>query len=117
MGHAAAAQRGLQESLKFVPAHLDGAEPGQMAGDELGVEQGEASISQPRHQIDQRDLARVAGSREHALAEKRAAEMHAVESAGEHAVLPHLDRVAMAKREQFAVETPDARVDPGRAAS
>ena len=38
MGHAAA-QRGLQESLKLVPAHLDGAEPGQMAGDELGVEQ------------------------------------------------------------------------------
>jgi hypothetical protein len=98
MGQAAA-QRGLQESLKLVSAHLDGAEPGEMAGDELRVEQGEAPISQSRHQIDERDLARVAGSREHALAEKGAAEMHAVKSAGEHAVLPHLDRVAVAERE------------------
>ena len=75
-----------------------------MTGDELGVEQGEATVSQSRHQIDQRDLARIAGAREHALAEKRAAEMHAVQPAGERAVLPHLDRMAMAEREQLAVE-------------
>ena len=84
-----------------------------MTGDELRVEQGEAAISQPRHQIDQGDLARVAGAREHAFAEKRAAKMHAVKPAGERAVLPYLDRVAMAEREQLPIEAPDASVDPG----
>jgi hypothetical protein len=49
-----------------------------MPGDELGVEQGEAAIFEPGHEIDQRDLARVARSAEHALAEKRPAEMHAI---------------------------------------
>jgi hypothetical protein len=52
MGQAAAAQRGLQESLKLVSTHLHGAEPGEMAGDELRVEQGKAPIFQSRHQID-----------------------------------------------------------------
>jgi hypothetical protein len=74
-----------------------------MAGDELRVEQGEAAISQARHEIDQRNLARVARAREHALAEEGAAEMHAVKTAGEFSVLPHLDRVAMTEREQLPV--------------
>ena len=114
MGQAAA-QRGLQQPLKLVAAHLDRAEPGEMTGDELRVEQGEAAIYQPRHEIDERDLARVARSGEHALAEEGAAEMHAVKPADERAVLPDLDRVAMAEREQLAIEAPDAPVDPGRA--
>jgi len=67
-----------------------------MSGDELRVEQGEAAIFEPRHQIDQRDLAGVARFREHALAEERPAEMDAVKPAGERSVLPHLDRMAMA---------------------
>jgi hypothetical protein len=49
-----------------------------VSGDELRVEQGKAAIFQPRNQIDERDLAGVAGSGEHALAEKGAAEMHAI---------------------------------------
>jgi hypothetical protein len=58
----AAAQRGLEQSLKFFAADLDGAEPGEMPGDELRVEQGEAAIFEPRDEIDQGDLARVAHS-------------------------------------------------------
>ena len=86
-----------------------------MTGDELRVEQGEPPISQSRHQIDKSDLARVARARKHAFAEKGPAEMHTVQSAGERAVLPHLDRVAMAEREQFAVEASDTSIDPSRA--
>ena len=87
-----------------------------MSGDELGVEQGEAAIFQPRHEIDKRDLARIAHAGEHAFAEEGAAKRHAVEPARELAVLPHLDRVAMAEREEVTIEASDAPVDPGRAA-
>jgi len=83
-----------------------------MPGDELRVEQGEAPIFQPSHQIDQRDLAGVACAREHALPEKRAAEMHAIQAAHQRAVLPHLDRMTMAEREQLAIEASDPPVDP-----
>jgi hypothetical protein len=113
----AAAQRSFEQPLKFVAAHLDRAEAGEVTGHELRVEEGEASIDQPRHEIDQRDLARVARAREHAFSEEGAAEMHAVKPAHERAVLPDLDRVAMAEREQLAIEAPYAAVDPGRAAA
>ena len=116
MGQASR-QRGLEESLKLLAADFDGAEAGEMPRDELGVEQGEAPIFEPGDEIDERNLARIAGAGEHALAEKGTAEMHAVKSAGEHAVLPDLNRMAMAEREQFAIETADAPVDPGRAAA
>ena len=98
MGRAAT-QRGLEESLKFVTAHLDRAEARQMPRDELGIEQGESPILQSRDEIDERDLARVARSGEYALAEEGAAEMHAIEAADQSALLPHLDRMAMAERE------------------
>jgi hypothetical protein len=86
-----------------------------MPRDELRVEQGEAAIFQPGDKVDEGDLARIARSREHALAEKRATKMHAVKPSGELPVLPDLDRVAMAQREQLAIKAPDAPVDPGRA--
>jgi diaminopimelate decarboxylase len=88
-----------------------------MPGHELRVEQSEAAIFEPRHEIDERDLARVARAAEHAFAEEGAAEMHAVKSARELPVLPHLDRMAMAECEQLPIKAPDAPIDPGRAAS
>lgn len=115
MGQTAAAQRGFKEPLKLVPADLDRAEAREVTGDELRVEQGESAVDQSRHEIDERDLARVARLGEHALAEEGAAEMHAVKSAGQRAVLPYFDRVAMAERKKLAVEAPDAGIDPGRA--
>ena len=72
-----------------------------MAGDELRVEQVEAAIFEPRDEIDERDLARVARLGEHALAEKRPAEMHAIEAADQLVPLPDLDRMAMTEREQI----------------
>jgi hypothetical protein len=86
-----------------------------VARHELRVEQREAAIFQARDEIDEGDLAGVARLGEHALAKERAAEMHAVKAAGQSAVLPDLDRMAVPQREQFAVEAPDAAVDPGRA--
>jgi hypothetical protein len=37
-------QRGLEKPLKLLAAYLDGAKAGEMPGDELGIEQGEAPI-------------------------------------------------------------------------
>ena len=54
---------------------------------------------------------------EHALAEERAAEAHAVEPADQLAVLVGLDAVAMADVVELAIERADARVDPGAGAA
>jgi len=70
-----------------------------MPGDELRVEKREAAIFQPGDEIDQRDLARIPGLGEHALAEEGAAEMYAVKAADQLAILPDFHCVAMAKRE------------------
>src|SRR6202012_640456 len=61
----------------------------------------------------QRHLGGVASAVKHALAEKGAAEIDAIEPTDEIVVLPDFDAVAMAKRMQPAVEVADAPVDPG----
>ena len=50
--------------------HFDRAEAAQMLGHELAVEQAEAALDQPRHEMDQRHLRGVALAAEHALAEE-----------------------------------------------
>src|SRR6185437_11761445 len=84
-----------------------------MLGDILRVEQLEAARDQPRHQMHQRDLGGIADAVKHALAEKGATEIDAIEAAGEIAVLPDLDAVAMAELMQPGIELADALVDPG----
>jgi len=64
--------------LEFGPPDFDRAEAGEVLGHELGVEQLEATKFQPCDEIDERDLARVPGLGEHALAEEGAAEMHPI---------------------------------------
>jgi hypothetical protein len=110
-----ACQRRFQEPLKLIAADLDRAKAREMAGDELRVEKAEAAIDQSRHKIDEGDFARIARPGEHALAEKGAAKMDAVKSAGEPPVLPDFDCVAMTELKQVAIEAPDAAIDPGRA--
>src|SRR5262249_2444863 len=61
--------------------NLDGAEAGQVRGDELGVEQDEAAPFQAFHQMHQGHLAGIAAAREHAFAEKGGAQPHAVQAA------------------------------------
>ena len=69
-----------------------------MLGHELGVQQLVAPRDQPRHQMDQRHLAGVAGEGDHALAEEGAAQADAVEAA-----------------HQLAVRARPRRCGPGRA--
>ena len=95
------------------PRNLDGAKCPQMIGDELGIEEPVVAGPEPRHQMDEGDLGRVAREVEHALAEKSAAEADAIEAADQLAVFVHLDRVAVAALVELAIEIADARVDPG----
>src|SRR5690606_35017846 len=91
---------------------LDRAELAQMLGHELRVKQSKVRRAQHRDEMDQRDLGRVAIEVEHALAEEGAPDPHPIEPAGEPAVAPCLDRMAMRAAEELAVEAPDAAVDP-----
>ena len=58
--------------------HLLRAEPTQMFGDELSVQQAKAAGDQSGGEVDEGDLAGVALAREHALTEERPAETDAV---------------------------------------
>src|SRR6266581_317634 len=82
------------------PRNFHRAKTFQMLGHVLGVEQLEAACDQPRHQMHQTYFRGVAGGVKHALAEKSAAEAHAVEPADQVVVLPDLDAVAMPERVQ-----------------
>src|SRR5258708_10919300 len=84
-----------------------------MLGDILRVEQFEAARDQPRHQMHQRHFRSVAGAMEHALAEKGAAEVDAIEPADQLVSLPDFDTVAMPEFVQPDIEIADALVDPG----
>ena len=83
-----------------------------MASHELRVEQLEATEFKPGNKIDERDLARITRLREHALAEKCPAEMHAIEAADQLIVLPDLYCVAMPEGKEIGIEAADAAVDP-----
>ena len=67
-----------------------------MVGHELGVEQPIATGPQALDQGDQRDLAGIPLVREHALAEERRAQRHAVQPADQPPVAPALDAVGVA---------------------
>ncbi len=84
-----------------------------MVGEELRVEQPIAAEPQPRDEMHQRDLRGIARAMEHALAEERRAEAHAVEAADQRVAVIDLDGVAMPDVEQPAIELADRRVDPG----
>jgi hypothetical protein len=73
-----AAERIGQTPAIFPAWNFGGAELRQMLGRELRVQQCEAAAHQARHQMNQRDLAGVAGGGEHALAEERAFQCNAV---------------------------------------
>ena len=108
-------QRLLEQSVELAAVDFDGAELLQMLGDELRIEQREAAPRQAGAQVDERHLAGVARSREHALAEVGPVQRHAVEPADQPPAGPGLHRVAVARLEQVAIEPPDLAVDPGGA--
>ena len=67
---------------------LDAAEPRQMVGQELGVEQAITARPQQVHQMHQRHIARISLAAEHALAKKRRADRHTIEPADKGARAP-----------------------------
>ena len=83
-----------------------------MRGEELGVEQGEAAPDQALHQMHQRHLGRIARPGEHALAEKRPAQLHAVKPAHQRAVLPAFYRMGVAGGMQRAIQPQNFVIDP-----
>jgi len=89
------------------------AEARQMFGQELGVEQLESAELEARHQMDERNLAGVGLAREHALAEERAAQPHAVKPADQAAFAPAFERMGVVAGVQRGVEAQDFVVDPG----
>ena len=74
------------------------------------------AFAEPLDQVHQADLRGVALARKHAFAEEGAAERHAVEPAGEPAVAPGFDRVAVAAPVELDIGFADRRIDPGVAA-
>src|SRR3954451_14317738 len=99
---------GVEQLAVFAARHVDRTEARQMRRHELRVQQAKAAGAQPRYEMDQRDLRGIALDVEHAFAEERRPETHAVESADKLAVAPGLDRMGVADVEQFAVERADA---------
>src|SRR5207244_6495323 len=96
--------------------HFGGAERLQMVGDELRIEQDEATRFQPGHQMDERDLGGVARPMEHAFPEEGAAETDAIESAHEFGPVIDLDGMAVTDPIEPAIEIADAPVDAGASA-
>src|ERR1700761_6869922 len=67
--------------------------------------------------MHQRDLRSVAGDVKHALTEKSAAETDAIETADQIIAVINFNGVAIAALVELAVQTPNARIDPGPAPS
>ena len=85
------------------PRNLDRAKGFQVVSDKLRVEQRKAAGAQPRDEMHERDFGSVALEMEHAFAEKRAPEPHAVEAADEFFAIVNFNRVAMADLVQARV--------------
>src|SRR5690606_20065513 len=82
----------------------------------LRIEQDEAALLQPLHQLYQADLRGVGFSRKHAFAEKGAPKRHAIKAADELPVEPCFDRMGVSHAVKLHIGFADRRVDPGRRA-
>src|SRR5580700_4790466 len=88
-----------------------------MLGDELRIEQAVMAGFEPRHQMHQRNLGRVAGAVKHAFAEKGASETDTVKAADQVLAVIHLDRMTVAALVELSIQVVNAGVDPGPAAT
>jgi len=83
-----------------------------MRGHELAIEQAISARLEPRDEPGEGYFRRVAAYGKHALAEKRSAQRHAVQTPGKLAVPPALDGMGVAERVQAIVALLDLAVDP-----
>src|SRR5690348_7249867 len=97
-------QRLPQPSEVLARGNLKTPEPLQVWRRRLRVEQLKPALAKSVHQVHQGDFTRVAPAEEHALAEERAAQRHAVQPAGQLVFLPRLDAVRVAQLVQLLVD-------------
>jgi len=105
-------QRRGQQSQIGVARNLDSAELRQVAGDELRIQKPEPTELQARDEMGQRHLAGVALAAEHAFAEERRADLHAIEPADQRAIAPAFHRMGMPHAVKRRVKREDLIVDP-----
>src|SRR5690606_34945738 len=108
------ARERLREQREELPARY-GARPEarEVRGRQLAVDQAVAPALELAREPDERHLRGVAHTAEHRFAEEGAAERDAVETAGERAVLPGLDRMRVTEAVQLDVSVPHLGRDPG----
>src|SRR3984893_2767353 len=92
--------------------HFDRAERSKMRRHELRVEQAEPALRQTRDEMRQGDFRGAGLAVKHAFAEKRRAEVDAVEPANKRAIRPALHGVDPAGIEELAIEQSNPAIDP-----
>src|SRR3984893_10781908 len=92
--------------------HFDRAERRKMRGHELRVEQAEPALRQTGDEMRQGDFRGAGPAVKHTFAEKRRAEVDAVEPANKRAIRPALHGVDPAGIEELAIEKSNPAVDP-----
>lgn len=114
--------RGIDRQRPVQPLHVVGprnfhdAEPLQVIGGILRVEQREAPSPKLAHQMHKRHLGGIAHLEKHRFAKEGPTQGDAVKAAGEGVVLPALHTVRSALFVQVGVRPNDARRDPGAVA-
>src|SRR5229473_8163801 len=96
-------QRRGEKPQILAAGNFECAELRQVRRHPLRVEQGEPARPQPFHQRHQRDFRRLGRLMEHALAEKRAADVYPVKAARQFAVQPRLDAMRVAFAMKLAI--------------
>ena len=84
-----------------------------MFGHELAVEKREAARFHPSDEPGQSDFGRVGHAAEHAFAEERSPQLHAIKPADELAIVPRLDGMRVARSVEGEHGPLDLRIDPG----
>jgi len=102
-----------EQAVISCPGDFDPAKARQVRRQKLGVEQAVPAETQPRDEVDERDLARISGAAEHALAKESGTERDTIEPADQIPVSPRSDTVRSAAGEERRIKPHDLIVDPG----
>ena len=105
--------RGIEKMEVLGARNFDCPEFSEVRREPLGVEKDEFTGAEVFDEPEEGDLRGVADVVKHRFAEEGAADRDAVETAGELALLPRLNRVSMAKLMEARVAFEDLFIDPG----
>lgn len=105
-------QGDLEGPQVLAPPDADRTEPHRVIVDDLAVEQHGADAIELGHKVGEGDLRCVGHAIKHRLSGEKTAELYAVQTAGELAVLPDLDAVCVTEAVQLAVGLHESVRDP-----